>query len=120
MSIRAFAFVAARDFLLRSLSCSDGGLGRANAFQAHRSAKEIAMRWRLILALLFMTAAVGPASAQPQHQGTGLSAETEDRLGNRDSGDLLWNLVGLLGLIGLIGLLPQHEEDSYHPSSFDE
>jgi hypothetical protein len=29
-------------------------------------------------------------------------------------------LVGLLGLLGLIGLLPQHEEDSYHPSSFDE
>jgi hypothetical protein len=34
--------------------------------------------------------------------------------------DLIWNLVGLLGLVGLIGLLPQHEEDSYHPSSFDE
>jgi len=77
------------------------------------------MASRLMLALLFMTAAV-PASAQRQTQGTGLSAETEDRLGNRDSGDLLWNLVGLLGLIGLIGLLPQHEEDSYHPSSFDE
>lgn len=77
------------------------------------------MTWRLMLALLFLTAAVGPASAQPQQQGTGLSAETESRLGG-DSGDLLWNLVGLLGLIGLIGLLPQHEEDSYHPSSFDE
>jgi hypothetical protein len=37
-----------------------------------------------------------------------------------DQSDLIWNLIGLLGLIGLIGLLPQHEEDSYHPSSFDE
>ncbi len=36
------------------------------------------------------------------------------------SNDVIWNLIGLLGLIGLIGLLPQHEEDSYHPSSFDE
>lgn len=76
------------------------------------------MAWRLMLALLFMTAAV-PASAQQQTRGSGLSAETEERLGST-SGDLIWNLVGLLGLIGLIGLLPQHEEDSYHPSSFDE
>jgi hypothetical protein len=77
------------------------------------------MAWRLMLALLFMTAAV-PAYAQPQTEGrTGLSAETEGRLGTA-SGDLIWNLVGLLGLIGLIGLMPQHEEDSYHPSSFDE
>ena len=77
------------------------------------------MAWRLMLALLFMTAAVTPASAQPQTEGSGLSRETEDRLVT-SSGDLVWNLVGLLGLIGLIGLLPQHEEDSYHPSSFDE
>jgi hypothetical protein len=77
------------------------------------------MAWRLMLALLFMTAAATPASAQPQTEGTGLSAETEQRLGST-SGDLIWNLVGLLGLIGLIGLMPQHEEDSYHPSSFDE
>ena len=38
----------------------------------------------------------------------------------QDNNDLIWNLIGLLGLIGLIGLMPQHEEDSYHPSSFDE
>jgi hypothetical protein len=36
------------------------------------------------------------------------------------SSDLMWNLIGLLGFVGLIGLLPQHEDDSYHPSSFDE
>jgi hypothetical protein len=71
------------------------------------------MRWRFILALLLMTTAVGPAVAQ--------TTETQDRLASNSApSDLLWNLVGLLGLIGLIGLLPQHEEDSYHPSSFDE
>ena len=71
------------------------------------------MRWRFILALHLMTTAVGPAVAQ--------TTETQDRLASKSvPSDLLWNLVGLLGLIGLIGLLPQHEEDSYHPSSFDE
>lgn len=78
------------------------------------------MRWRLILALFLMTAAVGPAAAQNAQRG-GLRTETQDRLASSsDQSDLIWNLIGLLGLIGLIGLLPQHEEDSYHPSSFDE
>jgi hypothetical protein len=78
------------------------------------------MRWRMILALLLMTAAAGPAAAQAGQRG-GLLPETMDRLSDDSSqSDLIWNLVGLLGLIGLIGLLPQHEEDSYHPSSFDE
>jgi len=78
------------------------------------------MRWRMILALLLMTAAVGPAAAQTNQRG-GLRTETEERMASTsDKSDLIWNLVGLLGLIGLIGLLPQHEEDSYHPSSFDE
>lgn len=78
------------------------------------------MRWRMILALLLMTAAIGPATAQSNERG-GLPTETEDRIASSSNqGDLLWNLIGLLGLIGLIGLLPQHEEDSYHPSAFDE
>jgi hypothetical protein len=78
------------------------------------------MRWRMILALLLMTLAIGPAAAQTGERG-GLRTETEDRLASTsDQSDLIWNLVGLFGLIGLIGLLPQHEEDSYHPSSFDE
>ncbi|GAA3887647.1 hypothetical protein GCM10022276_03370 [Sphingomonas limnosediminicola] len=77
------------------------------------------MRWRLILALFLMTSAIGPVSAQ-NDRGE-LRTETQQRIASRESSvDLLWNLVGLLGLIGLIGLLPQHEEDSYHPSSFDE
>lgn len=78
------------------------------------------MPWRMLLALLFMTAAVGPASAQTEQRG-GLATETQERSADDSSqSDLIWNLVGLLGLIGLIGLLPQHEDDSYHPSSFDE
>jgi hypothetical protein len=77
------------------------------------------MRWRLLLALLFMTAAIGPASAQVGQRG-GLLTETQDRLSSDSSqSDLIWNLVGLLGLIGLIGLLPQHEDDSYHPADID-
>jgi len=77
------------------------------------------MNWRMILALLLMTAAVGPASAQQSQRG-GIRTETQSRLaGENQGGDLLWNLIGLFGLLGLIGLLPQHEEDSYHPSSFE-
>jgi hypothetical protein len=72
------------------------------------------MHRRLILALFLATAAVGPAYAQ-QAQGSDVATETDS-----SQSDLIWNLIGLLGLIGLIGLLPQHEDDSYHPSSFDE
>lgn len=77
------------------------------------------MRWRMILALLLTSAIIGPAAAQSQRGG--VPTETADRLlGSQQPNDLIWNMLGLLGLIGLIGLLPQHEEDSYHPSSFDE
>jgi hypothetical protein len=73
---------------------------------------------RIILALFLMTAAIGPASAQERG---GVPTETQERAASSSGQmDLIWNLIGLLGLIGLIGLLPQHEEDSYHPSSFDE
>jgi hypothetical protein len=70
----------------------------------------------MILALLLMTVAVSPASAQVARQRDDTATQQTDT----DRGDLIWNLVGLLGLIGLIGLLPQHEEDSYHPTTFDE
>ena len=76
------------------------------------------MRWRMILALLLMTMPIGPVAAQNDRGG--VRTETEERLNTRPSNDVIWNLIGLFGLIGLIGLLPQHEEDSYHPSSFDE
>jgi hypothetical protein len=77
------------------------------------------MARRLLLALFLATAAIGPASAQVDRGG--VPTETQERQGESGTPwDLIFNLVGLLGLIGLIGLLPQHEEDSYHPSSFDE
>ena len=77
------------------------------------------MHRRLLLALFLATAAISPASAQVQRGG--VPTETQERaLESGTPWDLIWNRVGLLGLIGLIGLLPQHEEDSYHPSSFDE
>ena len=77
------------------------------------------MHRRLMFALFLITAVIGPASAQVDRGG--IPTETQDRDASRGGQrDLVWNLVGLLGLIGLIGLLPQHEEDSYHPSSFDE
>jgi hypothetical protein len=72
----------------------------------------------MILALLLMTMPIGPVSAQSDRGG--VRTETEERLNTRQGNDVIWNLIGLFGLIGLIGLLPQHEEDSYHPSSFDE
>jgi hypothetical protein len=72
------------------------------------------MHRRLILALFLVTVAIGPASAQ-QVQGGDAATETDS-----SQSDLIWNLIGLIGLVGLIGLLPQHEDDSYHPSSFDE
>jgi len=75
----------------------------------------------MILALFLMSLVVGPAPAQNLEERSGLRTETQDRIASAsNSNDLIWNLIGLLGLIGLIGLLPQHEEDSYHPSSFDE
>jgi len=77
------------------------------------------MRRRLVLALFLMTAAIGPATAQTDRGGIPTESQTRAAEGN-SLRDLIWNMVGLLGLIGLIGLLPQHEEDSYHPSSFDE
>jgi hypothetical protein len=72
------------------------------------------MHRRLILALFLATAAISPASAQ-QAQGGGVATQSDS-----SQSDLIWNLIGLIGLVGLIGLLPQHEDDSYHPSSFDE
>ena len=76
------------------------------------------MPWRMMLALLFMTAAIGPASAQTGQSG-GATSQSQGSSTDGSQSDLIWNLVGLLGLVGLIGLLPQHEDDSYHPAEMD-
>jgi len=73
----------------------------------------------MFLALILVTAAIGPASAQQAQRG-GVRSETEARLADQNSSnDIIWNAIGLLGLLGLIGLLPKHEEDSYHPAPLE-
>jgi hypothetical protein len=82
------------------------------------------MRIRMLVALLAVTAAIGPAaisaaSAQPVERG-GIRTETQSRLaGENSSLDILWNALGLVGLLGLLGLRGEHEDDSYHPASFE-
>ena len=77
------------------------------------------MRRRMMLALFLMTAGVGPASAQDTERG-GLRTETKSGSPSRiRADDMIWNLIGLLGLDRSDRPSPQHEEDSYHPSSFE-
>jgi hypothetical protein len=77
------------------------------------------MRKRMMLALLLVMAATGPASAQDQQRG-GIRTETQDRLMQKDDfNDVVWNVIGLLGLLGLFGLRRPHSEDSYHPAPLE-
>jgi hypothetical protein len=76
------------------------------------------MRARMMLALIFLTAAVGPASAQENRRGD-IRSETQNRLEDQSDNEILWNSIGLLGLLGLLGLRREHSEDSYHPASLE-
>ena len=76
------------------------------------------MRKRMMLALIFLATAVGPASAQEARRGD-VRSETQNRLADQGNNDILWNSIGLLGLLGLLGLRRQHSEDSYHPASLE-
>jgi hypothetical protein len=80
--------------------------------------KENAMPKRMMFALLLMTATVGPASAQDNDRG-GVRTETQNRLDDRSTNDLLWNAIGLLGLLGLMGFRRRHSDDSYHPAPLE-
>ncbi|MFL6730008.1 MAG: WGxxGxxG family protein [Sphingomicrobium sp.] len=75
------------------------------------------MRNRMLVALILLSAAVGPASAQ--NDRSGIRTETQDRLTGQDTNDILWNSIGLLGLLGLLGFRRRHGEDSYHPASLE-
>lgn len=78
------------------------------------------MRIRMLLAVLFITAAVGPASAQPTDNARGgIPTETQSRLAGGIDYDFIWNLLGLVGLLGLLGIGKEHADDSYHPSSIE-
>lgn len=74
---------------------------------------------RIVLAILLMSATIGPASAQQAQRGA-IQTETQERIANQVSGiDLIWNLIGLFGLLGLLGFKKEHGDDSYHPSPLD-
>ena len=72
----------------------------------------------MILALFLMTAAIGPASAQDNERG-GVRTETQSRLDDQGTNDILWNSIGLLGLLGLMGFRRRHSDDSYHPAPLE-
>jgi hypothetical protein len=76
------------------------------------------MRIRMIMALTFLTVTAAPALAQDTDR-SGYRSETESRMLDKSSNDILWNSIGLLGLLGLLGLRRGHEEDSYHPASLE-
>lgn len=76
------------------------------------------MRKRIVLSLLLITAAIGPAPAQTGQRG-GLRTETMERMSSQGDPNLIWNLIGLIGLLGLLGFRQEHPDDSYHPSSLD-
>ena len=78
---------------------------------------------RRAAAILFTTLLIAPVSqAVPQDRDNergGIRTETQDRLSGGFDYDFLFNALGLLGLVGLLGLHKGHDEDSYHPSSFE-
>ena len=76
------------------------------------------MRTRILLSLLLITAATGPATAQNAQHG-GLRTETMERMSNQSDSSLIWNLIGLIGLLGLLRFRKEHPDDSYHPSSVE-
>jgi len=76
------------------------------------------MPMRRMVALLLVTAAIGPASAQDNDRG-GVRTETESRLVDQGTNDILWNSIGLLGLLGLLGFRRRHGDDSYHPAPLE-
>jgi hypothetical protein len=76
------------------------------------------MRTRIVLSLLLITAAIGPAAAQTGQRG-GLRTETMERMSSQGDPNLVWNLIGLIGLLGLLGFRKEHPDDSYHPSSIE-
>ena len=78
---------------------------------------------RRAAAILLTILLIAPVSqAVPQDRDNargGVPTETQQRLGGGFDYNILWNALGLLGLVGLLGLHKGHDEDGYHPASFE-
>ena len=78
------------------------------------------MRTHRRAAIIFTTLLLAPLSqAVPQQDRGGVPTETQERLRGAFDYNILWNALGLLGLLGLLGFRKGHDEDSYHPASFE-
>jgi len=60
-----------------------------------------------------------PSSALAQQERGGVRTETQERQASKVDPGILWNILGLFGLFGVLGMRKGHDEDSYHPSSFE-
>ena len=78
---------------------------------------------RRAAAILLTMLLIAPVSqAVPQDRDNdrgGIRTETQERMRGGFDYNFLWNALGLLGLVGLLGLHKGHDEDGYHPASFE-
>ena len=72
----------------------------------------------IFVALLFAPLSQAVPQDRDNDRG-GIRTETQERMRGGFDYNLLWNAFGLLGVLGLLGLRRGHEEDSYHPASFE-
>lgn len=74
---------------------------------------------RKATAVLFATLLLAPVSQLSAQDRGSIPTETQERMRNKLDPGVLWNILGLVGLVGLLGLRKGHDEDSYHPASFE-
>jgi hypothetical protein len=81
--------------------------------------EDIMRAHRRAAAILFATLLLVPASQAVSQDRGSIRTETQERLRSGTDYNTIWNLIGLVGLLGLLGLRKGHDEDSYHPASFE-
>ena len=74
---------------------------------------------RRAAAIMLATLLLVPASQAVSQDRGSIPTETQERMRSGIDYNTIWNLVGLIGLLGLLGLRKGHDEDSYHPASFE-